>query len=659
MKLPWRKTTQKQAHEEAPIGTELVLKIGALGWSAWTYRLDEGLGQRWSGEAGDLEEHGAARLTRILRMAMQALPQTVLKEPGPLTLLLDSDDIRYVDSRAQPLAAGGVSAATIRRHGIALLDVRDVSYGRTALNGSGERQIYGFMDSRVLGEYLAALDKNFARLEAVRGCAEALIQRGMSGDDEIYAGLHVSGEHSRLVLLNRRLGAVLVRTFPVGVLTLATQVAELSGISLKEALVGLAERDYLSGSLPQIGGSGEIENTHLGPIERALSPALKQLAKQIRSSIDFFADQQACGRPERLEVLGETDHLQGVQTWLGSVLGERKEHAPVYVSLGQCGDWPAGSVGTGVNLLTGVEGSGLSIGKLHYAYVNRRLVVDNNRSAARRASTRAVREVEGGGNAGINHGSMRSGGGRSSRTGSSSEGGWLKRMLSTESSAPDDDLPPATARQYLMLSYVLMAALLFLAWDEYEKLAKRHDAEAVAYINVLNTQTDLRRQLRGLGFSQAPTPIEVDKVLWTEKFLSLADRINAHLWLTEVYLSEEERQLDKIKVLSKKLVIEGAALPSTRGHVAEIADYMARLEADQSGFMADFREIAFEGSRIDDSDQDHIVRFTLAGWYDENKRLEDSGGGRKQDNGPVGLDHTLENVENRNRALERARRGDL
>ena len=103
-------------------------------------------------------------------------------------------------------------------------------------------------------------------------------------------------------------------------------------------LVGLAERDYLSGSLPQIGGSGEIENTHLGPIERALSPALKQLAKQIRSSIDFFADQQACGRPERLEVLGETDHLQGIRTWLGSVLGERSEHVPVNVSLGQCGD---------------------------------------------------------------------------------------------------------------------------------------------------------------------------------------------------------------------------------------------------------------------------------------------------------------------------------
>ncbi|MCB1733640.1 MAG: hypothetical protein H6981_01540 [Gammaproteobacteria bacterium] len=659
MKLPWRKTKNKRVSDEAPTGTELVLKIGALGWTAWTYRLDEGLGQRWAGEAGDLEEQGSARLTRILRLAMQTLPQTVLKEPGPLTLLLDSDDIHYVDSRAQPLAAGGVSAATIRRHGIQLLDVRDVSYGRTALNGSSERQIYGFIDSRVLGEYLAALDKNFSRLEAVRGCAEALIQRGMSGDDEVYAGLHVSGEHVRLVLLNRRLGAVLVRTFPTGVLTLAGQVAELSGIPRKEALEGLAERDYLSGTLPSLRGAGEIESVHLGPIERALAPALKQLANQIRTSIDFFADQQACGRPGRLEVLGETDRLQGVAPWLGTVLGENGAHAPITVDSGECGDWPAGSVGVGVNLLTGVEGSGLSIGKLHYAYVNRRLVMDNKRGAARRASARSVREVEGGGNpAGTTAGSGMSRA-RNARSGQVGEGGWFRRLLSSESSAPDDDLPPATARQYLMLAYVLMAALLFLAWDEYERLAKRHDAEAVAYINALNTQTSLRQQLRDLGYTQAPIQVEVDKVLWTEKFLSLADRINAHLWLTQVYLSEEERQLDKIKVVSKKLVIEGAALPSTRGHVAEIADYMARLEADQNGFMVDFREIAFEGSRIDDKDQDHIVRFTLAGWYDENKRLEDQGAPRKHENAPVSLDHTLDNVENRNRTLERARRGDL
>ncbi|MCP5142031.1 MAG: hypothetical protein H6980_06750 [Gammaproteobacteria bacterium] len=652
MKMPWaRKRPRTQVEHDQLAGTELVLKIGALGWSAWTYRLDEGLGQSWSGEAGDLEETGSERLARIVRLAMQSLPQSVLKEPGPLTLLLDSDDVTFLDNRAQPLSAGGVSAVTIRRHGIQMLAVRDVSYGRTPLNGAGERQVYGYIDSGVLGEYLAALDKHFGRLEAVRNCTEALIQRGMSGDDEVYAGLQLGGEYTRLVLLNRGLGALLVRTFPIGVLTLAKEVAELGGIPRKEALAGLAGRDYLSGLLPARDGSGEIANVHLGPIERALEPSLRRLRREIVESIDFFADQQACGRPERLELLGELEHLQGIGPWLRGALDDA-EAGNLEVVTGACGDWPAGSVGVGVNLLTGIEASGLSIGKLHYAYINRRLVVDSRRSAARRAGTRVVREADGGGKAPP--------GSRRKAASGADAGGWLRRMLSSDSSTPDDDLPPGTARQYLMLAYVLMAALLFLAWDEYGKLAKRHEAEAIAYVNALNTQTDLRRQLRGLGVTQAPVKVEVDKVLWTEKFLALANRINSHLWLTEVYLSEEERQIDKIKVVSKKLVIEGAALPSTRGHIAEIADYMARLEVDEEGFMNDFREIAFDGSRIDDADQDHIVRFTLAGWYDENKRLAvQKPDHKKPEAGIGGLDHTLENVENRNRQLERARRGEL
>lgn len=650
MKLPWAKTKRTPVEHEQLVGTELVLKIGALGWNAWTYRLDEGLGQSWSGEAGDLDDSGSERLAKVVRLAMQSLPQTILKEHGPLTLLLDSDDVTFLDDRAQPLAAGGVSAATIRRHGIQMLATPDVSYGRTPLNGAGERQVYGYIDSAVLGEYLAALDKQFARLEAVRSCTEALIQRGMSGDEEVYAGLQIGGEYSRLVLLNRSLGALLVRSFPIGVLTLADQVAELAGIPRKEALSGLGERDYLSGLLPSAGGSGDIDNVHLGPIERALEPSLRRLRREILDSIDFFADQQACGRPERIELLGELDHLKGFDAWLSGTM-DNGDAGGLQVVAGICGNWPAGSVGVGVNLLTGIEGSGLSIGKLHYAYINRRLVVDDRRSAARRAKARSERDAEGRGRF-----STKTTGKRATASGS---GGWIGRMLSSDSSSPDDDLPPGTARQYLMLAYVLMAAVLFLAWDEYGNLAKRHEAEAIAYVNALNTQTDLRRQLRGLGITQAPVQVEVDKVLWTEKFLSLANRINAHLWLTEVYLSEEERQLDKIKVVSKKLVIEGAALPSTRGHIAEIADYMARLEADDAGFMNDFREIAFEGSRIDDSDQDRIVRFTLAGWYDENKRLEVQQPERKPKMGAGGLDHTLENVENHNRQLERARRGDL
>ena len=38
--------------------------------------------------------------------------------------------------------------------------------------------------------------------------------------------------------------------------------------------------------------------------------------------------------------------------------------------------------------------------------------------------------------------------------------------------------------------------------------------------------------------------------------------------------------------------------------------------------MSDFRDITFEGAQIDVEETDHVVRFNINAWYDENKRAK-------------------------------------
>jgi hypothetical protein len=116
---------------------------------------------------------------------------------------------------------------------------------------------------------------------------------------------------------------------------------------------------------------------------------------------------------------------------------------------------------------------------------------------------------------------------------------------------------------------------------------------------------------------------EVDKVLWAEKLLAIAQHLDQHLWLTDLYLTEAKQQAAHESIISKKLVFEGAALPSSEGHIVRIANYMNRLLNDSEQFMQDFSEISFDGSTIDESEPGNpLVRFRLVAWYDAAKRIE-------------------------------------
>ena len=144
------------------------------------------------------------------------------------------------------------------------------------------------------------------------------------------------------------------------------------------------------------------------------------------------------------------------------------------------------------------------------------------------------------------------------------------------------------------------------------------------YIGTLQQNAALRTKknqaLTG-SIVKRPAQSRQDKVLWTEKFLALGCYATKAIWLTDVFLSTASTSADGKPQKMQKLTIKGAVLPSTDGHLLQISDYIRRLEEDKRGlFMDDFKRITFEGATIDYEDVEEIIRFTIEGWYDKNKR---------------------------------------
>jgi uncharacterized protein (UPF0335 family) len=128
--------------------------------------------------------------------------------------------------------------------------------------------------------------------------------------------------------------------------------------------------------------------------------------------------------------------------------------------------------------------------------------------------------------------------------------------------------------------------------------------------------------------------------------------MNESMWLTDVYLEVNNRTIGESEIEEKKLVIQGAVLPSTDGHILQIAQFVERLEEDKQGFMDDFREIVFDGAYLDRGESDAVVRFTIEARYDAKKRQAVASSAPSTAGSTLG--DTTKKVEERNKAQEQA-----
>jgi hypothetical protein len=104
----------------------------------------------------------------------------------------------------------------------------------------------------------------------------------------------------------------------------------------------------------------------------------------------------------------------------------------------------------------------------------------------------------------------------------------------------------------------------------------------------------------------------INKIIWTEKFITIAKSMPNEIWFTSMRLENTEKEIEGKKVTSNRVVLDGRCLPSSVGHINTIATYMEKLMSSDKNFRRDFINISFGGaeSMFDDMER-NLIRFQL------------------------------------------------
>lgn len=671
---------QEGAREEA--GHLLCLYVAEYGWVATTIDVQtNAVVSDDSGPMGDTKAWTAASLESGIRLAAQKLGRRRLSEIREIRILYDDPAVLYSDSRDHALRSG--SPGAIREHGARLLDVAACTYGERHLQqtphdldhlgdkdmefASGEKpqdKVHAFADVASVRNVLSQLDAGALKVTTLTPVGDLLLNQALNLSPGANAVLYVAEFNSYFALANPQYGIAFVRVLPVGMKSLVMAIAEANSISTKEVEDALADRDFISGVQIGLNDGGE-DVIAQSPYERTLAPLLTNFMSELSTTVEFFEKHRGGGRVPAIAIYGSLDRIQGLKALISNNLEipVNFQSSTMIEMFRQCQPQSL------INLLNGADGSLLTVGRMEYSFSKDRFISteelarqtisikQSNASREQPSRVAALRAGRGANSLARGRGAIRKRQTKeirgpvaelwaklTSRETQQVAKRWGQREVATTSKPRND-------RQYLMLLGVLVFAVFYVAWMRFDDLAIRHERRVSEFAKLVFDNQRLRDQIARLGIKGLPDQIAVaDKVLWSDKFLSLARNLDKAMWLTDVYLSDESRQIGNQTVLSKKLTLEGAVLPSVHGHILKISEYIDRLLKDETYFMGDFREISFEGAHVDASEENHVVRFTIAAWYDENKRVETKSA--KPSGGPVPLSDALQNVDKRNVALE-------
>jgi hypothetical protein len=533
---------------------------------------------------------------------------------GRLHILLDDPGGAYVDLLKSNLATAGSQA--LHEYAAELVGLPRVAWGRARVTESDspgmDAQVMGIQGLVDLNGYLTRLDEHAVKVKRLVPVLDLIRRHLVTGDKTgSLCGLYVAGRYSHLMLTHPERGGVLARVIHTGREDFVDALRSGMGIDAAEAASMLSERDLLSG-IAGTEGTDVASDVSRSAVDRAIGGLARRYTAAISETLAFFADQRVLGRPAEIKILDTGNRLQGLDHLVGEHVGIGAEME----AFDPFAAFRAMPLDNGLNLLEETS-SDLRIGSISYRVHQGHIrsveeIAREDRLQAAAAPKSEVRP----------RAPERRGRGRSRR--SEQNGGVLSRLLAGRARQAKPDGATATdlaaqERQVGLLAILLIMVAGYFGYLEIEDQDRRLRNE----INILGATYRANVDLKQ-GRDEATRAItrggEIDKVLWTEKFLSLAENMNESMWLTDVYLEVNNRTIGESEIEEKKLVIQGAVLPSTDGHILQIAEFVERLEQDKQGFMDDFREIVFDGAYLDRGESDAVVRFTIEARYDAKKR---------------------------------------
>ncbi|MBP2295471.1 hypothetical protein [Azospirillum rugosum] len=600
------------------------------------------------------------RMDAVFRSAGTAIRDGAFASVGRLAVLTDDPQVFLTDTRNETFSVAATqSSGLLHAYGAMQLNAKAVTFGfgpfGLTAQGQKEKGVAAFADARRVGACLGRLDRAGALVTRLVPVADVLVRRAAELGDLPYGGIYVGGHCTHVVLANPRYGTVTARVLPFGVMSVVEALANHGNMSPEDAERSLRARDMLADMLADVPATSPLPDEGTAALtrtilDRAVGDELRGYLEKLEATLDFFEGQRASGRPDRLELFGAHDRVAG----FAGFLARRLPVAPAAVGIFDLFCASAGQ--PGVNLLEDT-GPGLEIGRVKYRLYEQRLVPTADLRAAKGPEAPAARP-----SIGQSKRRMR-GRGRADRAGSAARNGGMtleslmNRLMNRPAADPASDAAGEEAadaanrdRPYFALFGLLAVLVLMLAVQKNDEMETQRAMAATQAARAFDDSTRLRQHLaRPL---RSADQASADKVLWTEKFLIIGRNIDQRMWLTDVYLATEAGVAGSSDVVRKKLVIEGAVLPSTEGHVLEVSRFIANLENSANhDFMNDFREIRFQGITLDQAETDPVIRFGIEAVYDENKRVQARQQGAAASAGSLG--DMQDRVRGRNDEVER------
>ncbi|MBF0382719.1 MAG: hypothetical protein HQL69_16985 [Magnetococcales bacterium] len=658
-----KKSKPDAAATEGSSGTRentLLLHVNPGGWSSMLVGADDTAQESPpSWDATELQDTGGNRIELIIQNAIATLGKD-LKAAKKISLLIDGIGVTFTDNK--PKILHSASPPTARQYGQKLLHIDEVTFGFAEFHSTTEKAkgikhgVYAFADAKVVRNALTLFEQNGIKIQEVTPSTFMFISRAAKSPTETYAGIQVGAFATTVTLFHHDIGALVVREIPIGYMTMAQAVSEKSGIPVSESLHALGKKDLISEINPAL--NTEVQNSLNQSMQaQALAPLLIRLQKEIKEVIDFFAYQRVGGLAKELDYYNEVGYIEGLESWL-------QLHVGIPINSKQpslLNQFCEAQHPVECNLIKGAETSLLTVGRNKFYFTEKKGFVRSrdmgNKSQTNKASAskRTTRGRTGVGNRR---------GGRQAKSNEDSLFGGLIGQIRAGFNTGDDSLTAAQELEegdkqqeqvFFVAFFVLVFGLLYWGFSEYETVEEKYKKTARSYLK-LRVETDkFDHDLGGGNILRLSGNSNLTKVLWSEKFLSLATNMSEHIWLTDVSLEKVSREVGEATVESKKMLIMGGVLPSTDGHIMKIADYLENLIEDSKHFMSDFRSVTFSGASLEESEVDPIVRFTIEAWYDKNVRLENSA--NTEENKPQGISDMNNNIDQHNQSLEEALAG--
>ncbi|MBF0394544.1 MAG: hypothetical protein HQL38_17855 [Alphaproteobacteria bacterium] len=630
-------------------GGILDLYLGQFGWRARLTANEQAEPRFFQGDHQLPRDGGDAAWRALVGAIFEDALRDERRRIGSIRLLIDDSEAILSDHRHEVFATN--SKAMIFEFGKEKLNSSDICWGSIQLfpgeESASEGHVYGFVPADHLRLMLGHFERWATHVVKAVPVTAVLAERA-SKEGAATCSLFFGPRHTRLLLVDPARNTIVARLCSVG---MRDVIGALAGVDENTAMRELGERRFLA---PDSSAVDEQD-----PYQRAVGPLLRRIVDSARTALDFFENQKLADRPAHFTAYGDHGMVKGLLDAVAEGIGVPGDPSQDDVFTLFTSSDPTRLL----NLLSEAERPLLSVGKITYAYEKDRFV------PAQDVPRPAPSQVQPRGKVGT----------RARLDGTADENAadglaaavhrhfpsfWpLLRPFFGAAPSAKVGAPASIAlrsdggmtkeeRKYAIVFVVLGLAVVYLAVDNWAPVkGQRANTAAMYRQNLTALDVSLSKVSSGpQSAKRGSAATAANKVLWTEKFLALAETMTDELWMTDIYLEEVKKTIGKSEVSEKRLIMQGAALPSTYGHILTIANYIGKLRSDGSPFMADFRDLQFAGANLDVSDSDEVVRFTLEATYDDNKRLSAKRNSAQGPGGAVG--ETVDAAQARNAAVD-------